>query len=66
MYSPWVQVVYVTATFPYAMLLIWLIRGVPLPGASEGIRFYLYPDIARLSDPQVSCRAERWDNPEGP
>lgn len=47
------QVVYVTATFPYVMLLILLIRGATLPGAYDGIKFYLYPDISRLSDPQV-------------
>lgn len=49
----YLQVVYVTATFPYVMLLVLLIRGVTLPGAYDGIKFYLYPDISRLSDPQV-------------
>uniref|UniRef100_A0A3B3WHB7 Transporter n=1 Tax=Poecilia mexicana TaxID=48701 RepID=A0A3B3WHB7_9TELE len=44
---------YFTATFPYVMLFILLIRGVTLPGALDGIIYYLYPDISRLSDPQV-------------
>ncbi|KAB5565827.1 hypothetical protein PHYPO_G00245970 [Pangasianodon hypophthalmus] len=47
------KVVYFTATFPYVMLLILLIRGITLPGASRGIQFYLYPDLGRLADPQV-------------
>ncbi|XP_018602713.1 sodium- and chloride-dependent GABA transporter 2-like isoform X1 [Scleropages formosus] len=47
------KVVYFTATFPYLMLLILLVRGITLPGASRGIKFYLYPDIGRLADPQV-------------
>ncbi|KAJ1166001.1 hypothetical protein NDU88_006413 [Pleurodeles waltl] len=47
------KVVYVTATFPYIMLLVLLIRGVSLPGALQGIQFYLYPDLSRLKDPQV-------------
>lgn len=35
------------------MLLVLLVRGLTLPGAAEGIKFYLYPDITRLEDPQV-------------
>ncbi|XP_030009834.1 sodium- and chloride-dependent GABA transporter 2-like [Sphaeramia orbicularis] len=44
---------YFTATFPFIMLFVLLIRGVTLPGAVDGILYYLYPDISRLSDPQV-------------
>lgn len=47
------QVVYFTATFPYAMLAVLLVRGLTLPGAIDGVKFYLYPDASRLSDPQV-------------
>ncbi|XP_041083114.1 sodium- and chloride-dependent GABA transporter 2-like isoform X1 [Polyodon spathula] len=47
------KVVYFTATFPYLMLVVLLIRGLTLPGAMDGIIFYLYPDPARLTDPQV-------------
>ncbi|KAM6928426.1 sodium- and chloride-dependent GABA transporter 2-like [Xenentodon cancila] len=47
------KVVYFTATFPYAMLAVLLVRGLTLPGALNGIKFYLYPDPFRLSDPQV-------------
>lgn len=47
------QVVYLTATFPYVMLLVLLIRGITLPGAVRGIVYYLKPDIGRLADPEV-------------
>lgn len=51
------KVVYVTATFPYLVLFILLIRGVTLPGAGKGIRYYLEPDFKMLVQPQVWVRA---------
>ena len=47
------QVVYFTATFPYVVLTIMLIRGLTLTGASNGLLFYLRPDMSRLKDGQV-------------
>uniref|UniRef100_A0AAQ5YYQ8 Transporter n=1 Tax=Amphiprion ocellaris TaxID=80972 RepID=A0AAQ5YYQ8_AMPOC len=51
------KVVYFTATFPYVMLLILLIRGLTLPGALQGVKFYLLPEPSRLTDPQVWMEA---------
>ncbi|XP_061073690.1 sodium- and chloride-dependent GABA transporter 2-like [Conger conger] len=51
------KAVYFTATFPYLMLLVLLIRGLTLPGALQGVEFYLYPDPSRLADPQVWMEA---------
>ncbi|CAG2181899.1 unnamed protein product, partial [Oppiella nova] len=47
------KVVYFTALFPYVVLVILFIRGVTLPGAMQGIVFYLKPDWNRLFTPQV-------------
>ncbi|KAK7071321.1 Sodium- and chloride-dependent creatine transporter 1 [Halocaridina rubra] len=47
------KIMYFTATFPYVMLTALLVRGVTLPGAAEGIRFYLEPNWERICDYQV-------------
>ncbi|XP_064634023.1 sodium- and chloride-dependent glycine transporter 1-like [Lineus longissimus] len=47
------KVVYFTAIFPYVMLTVLLIRGVTLPGADQGILYYLKPDFSRLADARV-------------
>ena len=47
------SVVYFTALFPYVVLTILLIRGTTLPGASDGIMFYLTPEWSRLTESAV-------------
>ncbi|XP_050406474.1 sodium- and chloride-dependent GABA transporter 1 isoform X1 [Patella vulgata] len=47
------KVVYFTATAPYIILTIILIRAVTLPGALRGIEFYLIPDFSKLMDIQI-------------
>uniref|UniRef100_A0A8C7JI34 Solute carrier family 6 member 4a n=1 Tax=Oncorhynchus kisutch TaxID=8019 RepID=A0A8C7JI34_ONCKI len=42
------KVVWVTATFPYLVLLVLLVRGATLPGAWRGVVFYLKPDWGKL------------------
>ena len=50
------QVVYFTSLFPYVLMFILLIRGVTLPGAIEGIKYYITPDINKLKEVKVRSR----------
>ena len=39
------EVVYFTATFPYLVLFIYLVRGVTLHGAVNGIKYMFTPKV---------------------
>lgn len=47
------RVVWITALMPYVIILILLCRGVTLPGAADGVRFYLQPDLSELGNKEV-------------
>lgn len=51
------KVVMVTVPLPMLLLVILLIRGLTLPGAIDGIRFYLTPDFSKLTDIRIWLRA---------
>ncbi|KAK7862615.1 hypothetical protein R5R35_005651 [Gryllus longicercus] len=51
------KVVYVTATFPYIVLIIFFFRGVTLKGMGDGLRHLFTPKWWTLADPVVWLEA---------
>ena len=47
------KVVMITVPLPVLCLVILAIRGLTLPGAVDGVIYYLQPDFAKLGDPRV-------------
>ena len=46
------KISYFTATFPYVMLTILVVKGALLPGAEQGVSFYIGRfDVSRLAEP---------------
>ncbi|XP_056641259.1 sodium-dependent neutral amino acid transporter B(0)AT3 [Diorhabda sublineata] len=51
------KVVYVTATFPYLVLIIFFFRGITLKGAGDGIKHLFTPTWHTILDPVVWLEA---------
>lgn len=47
---------YFLAIFPYVIMLVLLIRAVTLPGAKQGIIFFINPDFGKILDPKVRIK----------
>ncbi|XP_069028137.1 sodium- and chloride-dependent transporter XTRP3-like [Embiotoca jacksoni] len=51
------KVVYFTATFPYLVLFIYLIRGITLHGAINGVKYMFTPKMEHLANPTTWINA---------
>ncbi|XP_063874832.1 sodium-dependent nutrient amino acid transporter 1-like isoform X2 [Scylla paramamosain] len=47
------KVAYFTALFPYVSLVTLLLRGMTLPGAFDGMLYFITPNFKKLLDPYV-------------
>lgn len=48
------KVVYVTATLPFILLVIFTIRALTLPGADQGLSYFFTPVWSEMIKPKVS------------
>jgi NSS family neurotransmitter:Na+ symporter len=47
------KVVYFTVLVPWLLLIVFVVRGITLPGAMDGLAYYLTPDFSKLLNPGV-------------
>ncbi|XP_069411863.1 inactive sodium-dependent neutral amino acid transporter B(0)AT3 isoform X2 [Ovis canadensis] len=47
------KAIYFTALFPYLVLTVFLVRGLTLPGAMQGLTYLFTPDLRVLQSPRV-------------
>ncbi|XP_004621422.1 inactive sodium-dependent neutral amino acid transporter B(0)AT3 [Sorex araneus] len=47
------KAIYFTALFPYLVLTIFLVRGLTLPGATDGLVYLFTPNMQTLRNPRV-------------
>jgi solute carrier family 6 amino acid transporter-like protein 5/7/9/14 len=58
-------VAYFTALFPYVVLITLLIRGCTLPGAGDGILYFITPVWEKVLTPDVNIFPSRVHNLKG-
>ena len=47
------QLAYIAALFPYVIITAMVIRGCTLKGAWKGIKFYLQPQLSKITEISV-------------
>ncbi|MEM8883781.1 MAG: sodium-dependent transporter [Planctomycetota bacterium] len=47
------KIVMITVPLPLVLLVLLALRGLTLPGAMDGLAYYLAPDWSKLTDPQT-------------
>ena len=68
------QAIYFTALFPYLVLTVFLVRGLTLPGAMQGLTYLFTPDVSgphtQAPPPRLRKRTSRappaWTLPPQP
>lgn len=47
------KMLWITVVLPWILIIVFVIRGITLPGAMDGLAFYLTPDFQALLNPDV-------------